>query len=85
MEISVTDAEGHLMDLVLRAEGGEDIVLTWRGRPAVRLAPVTPMVTRSTRRKLMADAQRSGVAKAVRVDDDAGNHAFLYDDEGLPK
>ena len=37
MEISVTDAEARLDELVQRAEAGEEIVLTDLGRPAVRL------------------------------------------------
>jgi len=85
MEISVTDAKGQLTDLVRRAENGDDIVLTRHGRPTVRLAPVTPVQDRLSRRTLMEAARRSGMAKAVRGEDAARSQDFLYDDDGLPR
>lgn len=85
MEISVTDAKSQLTDLVRRAEGGEDIVLTRHGRATVRLAPVVAAPDRPLRRKLMEAARLSGSAKAVRGDGAARSQDFLYDEGGLPK
>ena len=37
MQIAVSEAKGQLLELVRRAEGGEDIVLARHGRPIARL------------------------------------------------
>ena len=39
-EIGMHEAKTHLSQLVERALAGEEIVVTRRGKPAVRLAPV---------------------------------------------
>ena len=85
MEISVTDAKGQLTDLVRRAEGGDDIVLTRHGQPKVRLVPVETLQSALGRRGLMEAARRSGAAKAVRGEGAANSQDFLYDEAGLPK
>jgi len=85
VEISVTDAKGQLTDLVRRAEAGDDIVLTRHGQAKVRLVPIDPTPDRSTRRRLMEAARRSGSAKAVRGESAANSQDFLYDGAGLPK
>jgi prevent-host-death family protein len=41
-EVGMHDAKTHLSQLVERALGGEDIVITRRGEPAVRLVPEQP-------------------------------------------
>ena len=46
MQISITEAKGHLTELVRRAEAGDEVVLTRHGKAAVRLVPVFPAVTR---------------------------------------
>ena len=40
MEIGVLDAKNRLSELLDRAAGGEEIVITKRGKPIVRLSPV---------------------------------------------
>jgi antitoxin (DNA-binding transcriptional repressor) of toxin-antitoxin stability system len=40
MRISIAEAEGHLAELVKRAEQGEEVVLTRPGLPPVRLEVV---------------------------------------------
>ena len=40
MHISLTEAKSRLNELVRRAEAGETIILTRRGKPAVRLVAV---------------------------------------------
>jgi prevent-host-death family protein len=41
-EHTVTEAEGHLSDLIDRALAGEGVVITREGRPVVELKPVQP-------------------------------------------
>jgi prevent-host-death family protein len=89
MQISVTDAEGKLGELVRRAEAGDEVILTSGGEPRVRLTSVPPAESaddvRARRRKALDAFQ--GCLKgepgfegmdAARVTD------FLYDDRGLP-
>lgn len=85
MEISVTEAKGQLTDLVRRAEGGEEVILTRHGQSIVRLAPVVAVPSQMARRKLMESARRSGAAKAVKGARASRSQDFLYDDDGLPK
>lgn len=40
MRISVKEAEDRLEELVQRAEAGEEVLLTLRGRIAVRIEPI---------------------------------------------
>lgn len=40
--VGMHQAKTHLSELVERALGGEEIVLTRRGKPAVRLVPERP-------------------------------------------
>ncbi len=40
MHVSVSDAKGQLSELVRRAEAGEEVILTRRGREIVRLVVV---------------------------------------------
>ncbi len=41
MKVNVHTAKTTLSDLILRAEAGEDVVIARRGKPAVRLVPVS--------------------------------------------
>jgi prevent-host-death family protein len=41
-EVGMHEAKTHFSQLVERALAGEEIVVTRRGKPAVRLVPVTP-------------------------------------------
>lgn len=80
MKVSVTEAKGQLLDLVRRAEGGEEIVLTRRGEPVVRLTPIRPRATAEARHAAL-QAALGGLTPAA--DGDVG-HGFLYGDDGLP-
>ena len=85
MHISVSDAKARLTDLVRRAEAGEDITLTRRGAPTVRLVPVDRTTGGDDRWALLEALQGvaqgkpgwEGVTAATAAD-------FLYDDKGLP-
>jgi prevent-host-death family protein len=61
-EFGMHEAKTHLSRLVERALAGEEIVITRRGKPAVRLAPIE--------RKLTMRELR-GIWKGVEVPDDA--------------
>lgn len=45
-EVGMHEAKTHLSQLVERALGGEEIVLTRRGKPAVRLQPIRQAISR---------------------------------------
>jgi prevent-host-death family protein len=80
MQINVTEAKGQLLDLVRRAEAGEEIILARHGEAVVRLMPVKRRVSADSRRKVLLAAR----GKMVSGPDAARSQDFLYDDNGLP-
>ncbi len=85
MQISVSLAKAHLTDLVRRAQSGDDIILTRRGEPAVRLVPIVTESVRAERRRVLELFR--GCAKNAPVFDDvdaARSADCLYGDDGLP-
>lgn len=85
MQVKVSEAKGRLTELVRRAEAGEDIVLTRRGAPAVRLAPVARTWTPEEKRAILEDICRRAAAKALPGPSAARSQDFLYSDEdGMP-
>lgn len=86
MHVSVSDAKARLTDLVRRAEAGEDVVLTRRGQPAVRLVRAEPpRLTDDERWKKIEALQGSITNKPGLEDVTAATIAdFLYDERGLP-
>jgi prevent-host-death family protein len=54
-EFGMHEAKTHLSQLVERALAGEEIVVTRRGKPAVRLVPVVTTGDRSALLDCMAD------------------------------
>ncbi|NGM49906.1 type II toxin-antitoxin system prevent-host-death family antitoxin [Caulobacter sp. 602-2] len=88
MEISVADAEGQLTDLVLKAEAGDEVVLTRHGQPTVRLVPIRAKANAgkfdpAKRRALMEAIAKEGAARATPGPSAARSQDFLYDD-GMP-
>jgi len=83
MKISVTDAKGQLTELVRRAEGGEEIILTRHGHPAARLMSMMKSLTADDRAKLLEDIRSEGRAKAAPGPGAARSQDFLYGDDGL--
>jgi prevent-host-death family protein len=77
MKIAVSDAKAQLLDLVRRAEKGEEVILTRRGEAIAKLVGLAPDGDR--RRAALARAR--GAAKSSISAEDAAN---LYDDHGLP-
>ena len=86
MQISVSKAKGQLADLVRRAEAGEEIVLTRRGKAAVRLVPVAKASAKlpEGRWAVMEAAQRSALAILRDGPCAARSQDFLYGENGLP-
>jgi len=85
MQVSVTEAKGQLTELVRRAEAGDEVILTRHGHAAVRLVPVKPVVSRKSRRALLASVRASAVSKAVAGPGAARSQDFLYGNDGLPE
>ena len=84
MHVSVSDAKAQLTELVRRAEAGEEIVLTRRGRPAARLVPEGPRQDPEA-----FDAAVQKIIDEARASPSPGPCAarsqdFLYDEDGLP-
>ena len=85
MQIPVSHAKAQLTELVRRAEAGDEIVLTRRGQPAVRLVPVKKPLDPAARCKLIREIQKSAAAKLTPGPDAAHSQDFLYDEYGLPR
>lgn len=86
MQISVSEAKRQLADLVRRAEAGEEVVLTRRGKATVRLVPIAKAAATQPqgRRAVIQAVQRSAQAKLRDGPSAARNQDFLYGDNGLP-
>ena len=84
MRMSVSEAKANLTDLVRRAEGGEEIILTRHGKETVRLSPVTPVQTPAERRAIIAEIRARAPTSQATDGGAARSQDFLYDDNGLP-
>ena len=91
MYVSIKEAEGQLLDLVRRAESGEEVLLTHEGLTIGKIAPldagtaaVKPSSTPEQRREVI----RNIVARFPPMNDGGPDAAhsqdFLYDENGLP-
>jgi prevent-host-death family protein len=67
MEVAVSVLRAEFKDWVERARRGEEVVVTERGVPVVRLVPVdaTPVIERLTREGVISPPRRSGRPKAT--------------------
>lgn len=84
MNVSVTEAKAQLTELVRRAEGGDDVVLTRHGQPVARIVPLMPAIDFAEREAFLLTLQQSA-AKHVRPGLSASrSQEFLYDDTGMP-
>lgn len=83
MQIPVSAAKAQLTDLVRRAELGEEIVLTRRGRAAVRLVPDRPPHDAEDMKRALLEIGQRGRAKLLPGPCAARAADFLYDDDGL--
>jgi antitoxin (DNA-binding transcriptional repressor) of toxin-antitoxin stability system len=64
MRISIAEAAAHLDELVLRAEAGEEIMLTEGGRDVVKLAATRQPLNPDERRAILEEISRLSAAKA---------------------
>lgn len=78
MQISVTDAEAQLAELVRRAEAGDEVILTRDGNAAVRLVPVRKKPDRA----VIEEIQASAAGKVTPGPCAARSQDFLYGDDG---
>jgi prevent-host-death family protein len=85
MRISVTEAKGQLTELVRRAEAGDEVILTRRGQPAVRLVPANSEQIRAARRAIIEEVQAAAAKKVTPGPSAARSQDFLYGDDGLPE
>ena len=84
MEISVTDAKARLTDLVKRAEGGEEVVLTRHGQATVRLTPIRKTMTPEERGAVIDRIVASARLHILPGPSGAELQDALYDENGLP-
>ncbi|CAN5398666.1 type II toxin-antitoxin system prevent-host-death family antitoxin [soil metagenome] len=84
MHISISDAAGQLIDLVRRAEAGEEIILTREGHAAVRLVPINMPTDRASRLVLLEEMRLAATAKTTTGPNAANSQDFHYGDEGMP-
>jgi len=85
MKIAVSEAKAQLTELVRRAEGGEEVVLTRFGRDVARLVAEPSRPSAGQRRALMDEVRAAGRAGATPGPDAARSQDFLYDEAGLPR
>jgi prevent-host-death family protein len=85
MRVAVTNAKAQLTELIRRAEGGEEVVLTRHGQAVVRLVPVEAAVAPAARRKLLEAIRSAGAAKARAGESAARSQDFLFGSDGLPQ
>lgn len=84
MDVPLSEAKARLTELVRRAEGGEEVVLTRHGHPAARIVPVAPAIDVDARRRLFRELREAARLKARPGPDAAHAADFLYDEVGLP-
>jgi prevent-host-death family protein len=86
MEVSLTDAKAQLTELVRRAEAGDEVILTRRGRPSVQLVPVRAKRSPEEKMAMMLEIAERAAKKATPGPCAARSQDFLYNHEtGLPE
>jgi prevent-host-death family protein len=85
MQIPVSEAKASLTELLHRAEAGEEIILTRRGRSVARIVPVERELTYEQRRALIEKVR--SMAPPLTVEDLPAERSrdFLYGEDGLPE
>jgi antitoxin (DNA-binding transcriptional repressor) of toxin-antitoxin stability system len=90
MYISVAEAQGQLLDLVRRAEAGEEVLLTHEGKVVGKIDAVAPaertwrQMTPDERLKVIQEIVAKAPPKPEGEPDAAHSQDFLYDENGLP-
>jgi prevent-host-death family protein len=91
MNISISEAKTQFDDLVRRAEAGEEVIVTSRGRPVAKLSPIgqppdmanLPPDLAARRERLLALSSKMALEKKPPADA-AHSADFMYDEYGLP-
>jgi prevent-host-death family protein len=81
MQIAVSEAKGQLLDLIRRAERGEEVILTRHGQAIARLVPMAPDL--AERRAALEEAR--GAAAPIPGITATNSQDFLYNESGLPE
>ncbi|WP_333831623.1 type II toxin-antitoxin system Phd/YefM family antitoxin [Rubrimonas sp.] len=84
MEISLTEAKAQLTELVRRAESGEAVYLTRRGKRVAQILPFQRAARARDLRGLAAELSRSAKANVAPGTTAARSADFLYDEDGEP-
>jgi prevent-host-death family protein len=91
LEVPLHEAEGHLADLIARAEAGEEVVITRDGRRVARIDPAPtraepPMLEdlAAIRGRLLDELVAQARLTRLPGPDAARAADFLYDENGLP-
>ena len=72
MHVGIYEAKSKLSQLVEKAEAGEEVILTRRGRPVAKIVNVAPATRRNRallRREIGALARRVRIPKQVSIRD----------------
>jgi prevent-host-death family protein len=66
MEVAVSTLRAELSDWLERVRGGEEVVVTERGKPVARLVPVdvAPLLEQLTRQGVVSPPKRAGRPRA---------------------
>jgi len=71
LTIPLAEAKNRLSELVFRAEGGEDIAITKRGKPMARLISVTTEAAQDQRAEVAKVFQRLRLlSRGIRLEGD---------------
>ena len=90
MYISIAEAEGQLLELVRRAEAGEEVWLTHEGRTVGKIGAVASAEkawSQRTPEERLASLRELTATFPPMMDggpDAAHSQDFLYDEDGLP-
>jgi len=72
MDVGIYEAKSKLSQLVEKAEAGEEVILTRRGRPVAKIVNVAPAARRNRAlllREIRALARRVRIPKQVSIRD----------------
>ncbi|MFU8892890.1 MAG: type II toxin-antitoxin system Phd/YefM family antitoxin [Luteolibacter sp.] len=79
MIAQLREAKEQLSELVKRAAGGEDIIITVRGQPMARLSSIHPVTTGGRNHDAFAD-QLQKLADAARCDGGQVTSQVVWDE-----
>lgn len=84
MYISIEEAQGQLLDLIRRAQSGEEVMLTLEGKAVGMILPPDRPATPDERRAIIREIVGRRKRTVDGWPDAAHSQDFLYDDDGLP-